>query len=94
MITLPLVSLNLLSVGVKTPLAVNNWDVSENSTQYFATPLRILCKLFGRCNGRNHVLDADLVCSDWVGGMFMLLHRGVLQQLDGSTKSTFCTAKI
>ena len=75
--------------GVVAPLVVDELGAIEDSARRFPTPLKILCKLFGRCKGGDYVIDAEPVYPDWVGGMFMLFHRDVYQQLGGFNEKFF-----
>lgn len=81
--------LDMPSVGVVAPLVVDELGAIEDSARRFPTPLKILCKLFGRCKGGDYVIGAEPVYSDWVGGMFMLFHRGVYQQMGGFNEKFF-----
>lgn len=84
-----LASLNMPSVGVVAPLVVNEAGQIEDSARRFPTPLKILCKLFGRCRGGDYALGAEPVYPDWVGGMFMLFHRDVYRQMGGFNEKFF-----
>ena len=84
-----LASLNMPSVGVVAPLVVNEEGQIEDSARRFPTPLKILCKLFGRCAGGDYVIGAVPVYPDWVGGMFMLFHRDVYRQMGGFNEKFF-----
>lgn len=75
--------------GVVAPLVVDELGAIEDSARRFPTPLKILCKLFGRCKGGDYVIDEEPVYPDWVGGMFMLFHRDVYQQLGGFNEKFF-----
>ena len=75
--------------GVVAPLVVDKWGAIEDCARRYPTPLKILCKLFGRCKGGDYVIKAEPVYPDWVGGMFMLFHRDVYQQLGGFNEKYF-----
>jgi len=75
--------------GVVAPLVVDKWGAIEDSARRFPTPLKILCKLFGRCKGGDYVIGAEPVYPDWVGGMCMLFQRDVYQQLGGFNEKFF-----
>ena len=81
--------LNMPSVGVVAPLVVNELGAIEDSARRFPTPLKILCKLFGCCQGGDYVVGAEPVYVDWVGGMFMLFHRDIYQQMGGFNEKFF-----
>lgn len=84
-----LAGLNLPSAGVVAPLVVNPLGAIENSARHFPTPLTILCKLFGRCQGADYFVGEAPVYPDWVGGMFMLFRCDVYQQLGGFNEKYF-----
>ena len=84
-----LAGLNLPSAGVVAPLVVNPLGAIENSARHFPTPLTILCKLFGRCQGADSLSGEAPVDPDWVGGMFMLFRCDVYQQLGGFNEKYF-----
>ena len=84
-----LAGLNLPSAGVVAPLVVNPLGAIENSARHFPTPLTILCKLFGRCQGADYFVGETPVYPDWVGGMFMLFRCDVYQQLGGFNEKYF-----
>ncbi len=77
------------SVGLVAPLVVNQAGKVEDSARHFPTPLKILCKVFGRCRGGDYVIGEAPVYPDWVGGMFMLFRREVYQQLGGFNEKFF-----
>lgn len=81
--------LNLPSAGVVAPLVLNESGAIEDSARRFPTPLKILCKLFGRCKGGDYVIGAEPVYADWVGGMFMLFRRDVYRQMGGFNEKFF-----
>ena len=84
-----LAGLNLPSAGVVAPLVVNPLGAIENSARHFPTPLTILCKLFGRCQGADYFVGEAPVYPDWVGGMFMLFRCDVYHQLGGFNEKYF-----
>lgn len=89
MFTSLLSGLNLPSAGVVAPLVVNPLGAIENSARHFPTPLTILCKLFGRCQGADYFIGEAPVYPDWVAGMFMLFRCDVYQQLGGFNEKYF-----
>lgn len=76
-------------VGVVAPLVVDEGGAIEDSARRFPTPLKILCKAFGRCQGSDYAITDALICSDWVAGMFMLFPRGIFAQLGGFDECYF-----
>lgn len=84
-----LAGLSLPSVGVAAPLVVNHLGAIENSARHFPTPLTILCKLFGRCQGADYPIGQAPVYPDWAGGMFMLFRCDVYRQLGGFNEKYF-----
>jgi hypothetical protein len=77
------------SVGVAAPLVLNESGGIEDSARRFPTPLKILCKAFGRCRGSDYAITDAPVYPDWVGGMFMLFPRGVFEKLGGFDQGYF-----
>ncbi len=77
------------SIGVAAPLVLNETGAIEDSARRFPTPLKILCKLFGRCRGGDYVVGTEPVYPDWVGGMFMVFRSDVYRQLGGFNEKFF-----
>lgn len=71
------------SVGVVAPLIVNEVNDIEDSARKFPTPLKIVCKLVGKCRGPDYALDAFLLEPDWVGGMFMAFRSEIYSRMGG-----------
>ena len=63
------------SCGVIAPLIVDIDGLMEDSARKFPTPLKILCKAFGRCKGQDYEVGSELLEPDWVGGMLMVFRR-------------------
>lgn len=81
--------LNGPAAGTVAPLVLNPAGEIEDSARRFPTPLKILCKLFGRCRGGDYVVGADPLYPDWVGGMFMVFRRDVYRQMAGFNEKFF-----
>jgi hypothetical protein len=77
------------TVGVVAPLVVGSNGLIEDSARHFPSPLRILCKLFGGCQGGDYVIGEAPVHPDWVGGMFMLFPRSVFERAGGFDQHYF-----
>ena len=77
------------AVGVAAPLVLNTSGVIEDSARRFPTPLKILCKAFGRCKDSDYLVKDDPIFPDWVGGMFMLFPREVFKKLGGFDQRYF-----
>jgi GT2 family glycosyltransferase len=77
------------SVGVATPLVVDENGVTEDSARRFPTPLKILCKALGGCKGGDYVVKGETVFPDWVAGMFMFFRRETFEQLGGFDERYF-----
>lgn len=71
------------SIGVAAPIVVGESGAVEDSARRFPTPLKILCKVFGKCKGGDYVLKDETIFPDWVGGMFMLFPSGVFREIGG-----------
>jgi GT2 family glycosyltransferase len=78
-----------LSIGVASPLVLNEHGEPEDSARRFPTPLKILCKAFGGCKGSDYVLKEETVFSDWIAGMFMLFPSEVFAKLNGFDQRYF-----
>ena len=87
--------LNLISclknsqLGVVAPVVLNAHGVIEDSARTFPTPLRILCKAFGKCKWTDYEIHNAEITPDWVGGMFMLFRSEVFQKLGGFNERYF-----
>lgn len=84
-----LASLKDPAVGVVAPLVLGEGGEIEDSARRFPTPLKIFCKLLGRCRGGDYVIGEATVHPDWVGGMFMLFPRNVFARLGGFDQRYF-----
>lgn len=76
-------------IGIVAPLVINSEGQVEDSARHFPTPLKIMCKVFGRCKGSDYVIKSDCIYPDWVGGMFMLFPRDIFKKLDGFDEKFF-----
>lgn len=77
------------SVGVAAPLVLNQQGEIEDSARRFPTPLKLLCKLLGRCRGGDYAIADATVYPDWVGGMFMAFRQEVYRQMGGFNEKFF-----
>ena len=77
------------SVGVVAPLVLDEEGEVEDSARRFPSPLKILCKVFGRCGGPDYAINDAPIYPDWVGGMFMLFPRGIFERLGGFDERYF-----
>ena len=77
------------SVGVVAPLVLGEEGEVEDSARRFPSPLKILCKVFGRCGGPDYAINDAPIYPDWVGGMFMLFPRGIFERLGGFDERYF-----
>ena len=71
------------SFGVISPLIVDGEGSIEDSARKFPTPLKILCKVIGRCRGPDYKIGTTLLKPDWVGGMFMMFRQDTYSKLGG-----------
>lgn len=77
------------AVGVAAPAVLNELGAMEDSARHLPTPLKILCKAFGRCKGSDYLVRDVLIAPDWVGGMFMLFRSEVFNKLAGFNERYF-----
>lgn len=77
------------TVGVAAPLVLNVEGGIEDSARRFPTPLKILCKVFGRCKGSDYAIADAPIYPDWVGGMFMLFPYEIFEKLGGFDQGYF-----
>ena len=77
------------AVGVVSPLVLNELGVLEDCARRFPTPLKILCKAFGRCKGSDYVVTDKPIFPDWVGGMFMVFPCEIFKCLNGFDERFF-----
>lgn len=82
-------SLQNPSFGVIAPLIVNGEGKVEDSARKFPTPPKIICKLFGGCNGQDYLIGSAPMEPDWVGGMFMVFRRDTYALLGGFDQKFF-----
>lgn len=77
------------SIGVAAPVVLGDGGAIEDSARYFPTPFKIICKGFGGCKGSDYVIGDQIIYPDWVGGMFLLFHRMVFEELTGFDQRYF-----
>lgn len=77
------------TIGVVAPLIVGESGEVEDSARHFPTPLKILCRVLGRCKGHDYEIKKEVIFPDWVGGMFMLFRSEVFEKLDGFNERYF-----
>lgn len=77
------------SVGVVAPLVLGENGEVEDSARHFPGPLKVLCKVFGRCKGPDYAIKNAAFYPDWVGGMFMLFPRGIFEEVGGFDERYF-----
>lgn len=71
------------AVGIAAPMVVDEQGRIEDSARRFPTPFKIICKVFGGCNGADYEMIGEIISPDWVGGMFMLFPRSVFAKMGG-----------
>lgn len=69
-------------VGIIAPLAVDNNGLLLDSARSFPTVMSLIRKLVLRHKGTTN-LHRDVVITDWVSGMFMILPSKIYALLDG-----------
>ena len=77
------------SFGVVAPVVLGVEGGMEDSARRFPSPLKILCKAFGKCQGSDYSVADTLVFPDWVGGMCMVFPATVFKQLGGFDQRYF-----
>ena len=70
-------------VGVAAPAVVSASGEMEDSARRFPSPLKILCKALGSCQGNDYAVKDETIFPDWVGGMFMLFRCEVFEKVGG-----------
>jgi len=77
------------AIGMAAPLVLGNDGGIEDSARRFPSPLKILCKIFGKCKGSDYVIGDKPICPDWAAGMFMLFPRDIFERLRGFDQRYF-----
>lgn len=77
------------SMGMAAPVVLSEGGAMEDSARRFPTPLRIFCKLLGGCKSGDYAPKDETLFPDWVGGMFMLIPRGIFEDLGGFDERYF-----
>jgi N-acetylglucosaminyl-diphospho-decaprenol L-rhamnosyltransferase len=77
------------AIGVAAPVIVGESGALEDSARRFPSPLKIFCKVFGKCKGSDYVIKDETIFPDWVGGMFMLFRHETFEQLGGFNQKYF-----
>lgn len=78
-----------VKVGVAAPVVIGVSGAIEDNARHFPTPLKILCKALGGCQGSDYAVQDAPVFPDWVAGMFMLFRREVFEELAGFDQRYF-----
>ncbi len=76
-------------VGVVAPLVLGPDGTLEDSVRHFPSPLKIVCKLLGRCKGSDYVVGDAPVRPDWAAGMFLMFPRAIFEKLNGFDQRYF-----
>lgn len=84
-----LASLNEEKVGVAAPVVLGASGEMEDSARRFPSPLKIFCKLLGRCRGSDYAVTNKSIYPDWVAGMFMIFRRDVFEEIGGFDERYF-----
>lgn len=77
------------SIAVAGPLVLDVNGTMEDSARRFPSPLKILCKAFGKCRGSDYAVQDRIIFPDWIGGMFMLFRRDVFSMMGGFDQRFF-----
>ena len=86
----PLLSCLVVSAaGVAAPVVLGVDGGVEDSARRFPSPLKILCKVFGKCRGSDYLVAEAPIFPDWVGGMCMLFPSSVFREIRGFDQRYF-----
>lgn len=77
------------AVGVVAPLVLGGEGGVEDSARQFPSPFKIMFKAFGKGRAPDYIIHETPIYPDWVGGMFMLMPRGVFERLGGFDERYF-----
>jgi GT2 family glycosyltransferase len=77
------------SAGVAAPVVLGADGVIEDSARRFPSPLKILCKVFGKCRGSDYLVADVPIFPDWVGGMCMVFLSQVFREIGGFDQRYF-----
>jgi GT2 family glycosyltransferase len=77
------------TIGVAAPLVLSPNGTIEDSARSFPSPLKILCKAFGKCRTPDYAISDTPLHPDWVAGMFMLFSHPVFERLGGFDERYF-----
>jgi N-acetylglucosaminyl-diphospho-decaprenol L-rhamnosyltransferase len=77
------------SFGVVAPVVRGLDGGMEDSARRFPSPLKILCKVFGKCRGSDYLVAEIPIFPDWVGGMCMVFPSGVFKKIGGFDQRYF-----
>lgn len=77
------------SVAVAGPLVLGVDGEIENSARRFPSPMKILCKAFGKCRKSDYAIGNEIIFPDWIGGMFMLFRYDAYKRAGGFDKKYF-----
>jgi N-acetylglucosaminyl-diphospho-decaprenol L-rhamnosyltransferase len=77
------------SVGVAAPVVLGVDGSLEDSARRFPSPLKILCKVVGKCRGPDYPVSGLPIFPDWVGGMCMLFKSNIFLEIGGFDRRYF-----
>lgn len=77
------------SAGVAAPIVLGVDGDLEDSARRFPSPMKILCKAFGRCRGSDYLVADAPIFPDWVGGMCMVFSSEVFRKICGFDERYF-----
>ncbi|MBE7412899.1 MAG: glycosyltransferase [Leptospiraceae bacterium] len=76
-------------IGIVSPKVLNENGEIEDNARFFPTPLRIICKLFGKCRGSDYMIGKEIIYPDWVAGMFLLMPKSIFEKIRGFNKNFY-----
>jgi len=77
------------AVGLVAPLVLGALGKPEDNARQFPSPVKILCKAFGKCRGGDYDVAGSVIRPNWVAGMFMLFRRESFESLNGFDERYF-----
>lgn len=71
------------AIGMAAPVVISENGSIEDNARHFPTQLKILCKMFGKCNESDYAAKAETIYPDRVGGMYILFRYEIFKKQCG-----------